>query len=440
MLKKLCFLTAILISILFLSCTSWLGADNTNSDEKGNILIAVSLEGVGSANSRGLRATAHTILLLQLLDDLNNIIKDMSVSKSDALILQDMGEFPAGKGYKIIAWTEDDAGIVIHSPDTQAVIIEANNANKVIMTLKSRVGSIVMQFTDVKNTIESFSLAFQSDSGYFNHNVLRGSNTSIYLTLDNVPYGANGNLSLKILNKNGSYLAEWDTLFTFERKNVSLLFSFGNDDSNSEINILNGEMNIQINIENPYNTIISGIADSKIVLGEEINSGIVITEFSYNFGTGDQRSFVEIANLSEKTVTFNKLSVEVYNNGSNSTVAENVKLEPHETIVFINAAAASKDFWEPKVAKLVLGGKFSLSAAGSIILVKGDGILLDYVMYPNSSVGNTGWAKPATRASLYLTELNGDPKFNNIPGNWRVSTDAFIDGTTIYYGNPGKIR
>lgn len=413
--KQIIFLVIVFLSTIFISC-DWLTSANNNSGGNGNIFVAVSLEGV---NTTATRATAHTKLILRLLDDSENIIKDTSITTNKGVEFCNMGKIPAETDCKLIAWTEDVAGIVIHSPDTQSIVVEPNANSSVILSLQPRVGSIVAQFAGVLNTIDSFFMSFDSDSGFFETRVPRAVNT--YLTLDNVPYGAKGNLSLKITKKDQSFLVEWDTLFTFKRENISLEFSF----------LSNGAVSMSVSLDNPYNTIITGIGDPNADFSQEINKGIVITEFSFNYG--NNRNFVEIANLSDEEQYFDELTVEVIGSSKTSATAKNITLLPQETAVFANNGA--KDFWEPQGVSIF--GTMNLVSTASIIMLKGDGELLDYIMYTNDNAST--WVKPSTRTSLYLAEKNGNPKFNNIPANWNISTDTIMDGSTIYYGNPGKL-
>jgi len=417
------FLAAFLASVLLLSCTSWLDADNDNSDGQGSILVVALLE---ENNSTGLRATAHTRLFLRLLDDSDNVLKDTSIASGDATIFCDIGKIPAGKECKIIAWTQDATGEVIHSPDTKTVIVEANKNSRVVLNLQPRVGSIIALFTNISSTIDSFFMVFDSDSGFFQARVPRAAH--VFLALDNVPYGATGILSLHITRQDKSMLIEWDTLFTFRRENVSLEFSFIN----------NGGMNVSVNIKSPYNTIIAGFGDPRFVLDEETNVGVLVTEFSYNYGTN--RNFVKVANLSDKEISFKELSVEIVgaNNSRSSTIARDVTLLPQQTFLFANRAF--EDFWKSLEYDSIAFGSMALVSTASMILLRGDGVLIDYVLYFGTNAAASGWVSAPTRTSMVLTTNVADPKINNFPSNWRPATDtAFIDGSTVYFGSPGKL-
>ena len=419
MFLKLALLTVFLMSAIFLSCSNWLGDNDSNSKEQGNIVVAVSLE--ATTNTRGLRATAHTKIILQLLDENDNVLKDTSINNGGGVALCDMGKFTAGNEYKLAAWTENANGIVIHKPDTQSVIITANSNNSTIFNLQARVGSIIAQFAGVSTNIESFYMAFDSDSGFFEARVPRAVNT--YISLDNVPYGAKGILSLKATRKDESLFVDWDTLFTFQRENIFLEFS----------TISNGGVSVSVSVDRPYNTIITGIGDShnSIVFGEKTDIGLRITEFSYNYN--GSRDFVEIANLSDKTLTFRSLMVEVVGSSRTFATAADITIKPQDVLVFTHTSG--ENFWKSREINAIFGS-LNVVSGSSIIILRGDGVMLDYVMY-FSGTNPSGWSNAPTRTSLYLH--NKDPKLNNCPTSWRFSTETFTDGEQLLKGTPGRL-
>jgi len=225
---------------------------------------------------------------------------------------------------------------------------------------------------------------------------------------------------LQVTRKDKSFLVDWDTVLTFQKSDISLELSFVNS----------GAANFSITIDKPSNTVISGFGDTTIALGKETDIGVLITEFCVN-GTGD-RDFVEVANLSNTAVSFNELSIWVGSNSKAAITAKNVVIEPQKTFVFANTAAI--DVWQ----NIDATGSLALVSTSAILRIYGDGVLLDYVIYFNEN--NSGWPKVSSsgKCSWTLKENVADPKYNNIPSNWKISTDtAFVDGTNIWYGSPG---
>jgi len=415
MLKKFVFVSAV---FALFSC-SWLEEESKNSDGSGKLFVAVSVENSNSTR-RGLRETTHSKLFLRILDNYGSVIKDTSITSSNGLIMCNFSKIPAQKECSIIAWTQDAAGDIIHLPDTQSVIVDAGSTSNVALFLAPRVGSIFANFMAVATYIDSFFMSFDSDSGYFSARVPRATNT--FISLDKVPYGANGKLSLQVTRKDKSFLVDWDTVLTFQKSDVSLELSFVNS----------GAANFSITIDKPSNTVISGFGDTTIALDKESNIGVLITEFCVN-GTGD-KDFVEVANLSKTTVNFNELSIWVGSTSKAAITAKNVVIEPQKTFVFANTAAI--DVWQ----NIDATGSLALVSTSAILRIYGDGVLLDYVIYFNEN--NSGWPKVASsgKCSWTLKENVADPKYNNIPSNWKVSTDtAFVDGTNIWYGSPGVL-
>jgi hypothetical protein len=415
MIKKYIFLSAFFM-LFFFSC-SWLKEDE-NLDDSGNLFVAVSLENANST-TRGIRQTTYSKLFLRVLDDLGSVIKDTSITSSNDLVMCSLGKIPAQRECSVIAWTQDASGDIIHLPDTQSVVVEVNSTSNLALFLKPRVGSIFAQFVAVATYIDSFFMSFDSDSGSFASRVPRATNT--FISLDKVPYGASGILSLQVTRKDKSLLVNWDTLFTFQKDNISLELSFVNS----------GAANFSITVDKPYNTTISGFGDTTVSLGAETNAGVLITEFCVN-GTGD-KDFVEIANLSAADVNFNELSIWIGLSSKAAITVKNVVIAPQKTFVFANTAA---DVWQ----NINAVGSLALVASYGMLRIYGDGILLDYVIY--SDGGISGWPKlPSSGGcSWTLKENIADPKFNNHSSNWKVSTDtAFVDGTKNWYGSPGVL-
>ena len=388
MFNKFLFAAAVFFAGILCACSNWLENADSVSDNGSNLYVAVQMEAVNSG--RGLRATAHTKLLLRVLDDKNAVIKDTTITNSGGLIMCGLGKLTAEKNYRIIAWTEDAVGDIIHSPDTQTVYIEANNTKSVAIILSPRIGSIVTNFMAVPSTVDSFFMVFDSDSGKFETKVARSVNIS--LSLDKIPYGAQGKLSIEATLKsdNSSYL-KWDTLFTFRKEHVSLEISFLN----------NGTGDISIIVTTPYSTIITAFGDIKLALGEEKNIGVLITEFSVNTSNAD---FVEIANLSDKTVSFDELRIEVIGSNTLRHREYGIVIDSRETFVFTSPALVN---------------------TSAIILIYGDDVLIDYVAYFNDNT--SGWPKitgTSVARSWVLKDLVADPKYNNFPYNWQISIDC----------------
>lgn len=426
MFKTLVFCGTIITSLMFLSCSAWLGNDNENL-EQGSIVVAVSLgESQNSTTTRSanraIRTTKHTKLILEILDKEENTLKDTTISADGNLIICDMGKFSAGDALKIIAWTKDDSGVIIHRPDTQTVVVDADKNINIAMILQTRVGSIIARFAGVPTEVDSLFMTFNSDSGAFKSEMARELHSN--LSLDNVPYGAQGKLSLKIRRKDQTYLVDWDTAFTFQRENISLEYSFLSDNDDG--------INISVVTENSFNTIITGVADPKVNFGEEENMGIVVTEFSYNYG--NELNFVEISNLSQNELAFEELSVEIIGSSRTAAITNNITLSPQEVLLFANESA--KDFWAEQ--ENAFFGNIRLVSTGSIIIIRGNGVILDYVFYSGTSIDNADLLKVPARTSLQLSTLNSNPEINNISSNWNISKNRFVINSNDYYGNPGK--
>ncbi|MCL2845330.1 MAG: hypothetical protein FWE23_07775 [Chitinivibrionia bacterium] len=419
MLKKLFVVACFTIFAIFLSCS-----DDELLAKNGSINVAVLAAFPDDGNDRQSRATTYNRIFLRVLDDMDAIVRDTVITPSQDLILCGFANIPAQKEYRVIAWTQDAQGYIIHAPDTQAVFVETNANTNVILSLKPRVGSIIVQFAAVPSNISRFFMEFDSDSGKFSTDVPRATQT--YIALNRVPYGATGTLSIRVQRTDGTFYIDWDTAnFTLRQEDVYGELSFLQRD----------DMRVSISIRSPYNTVFTAFTDINNVLPAEKNIGVLITEFCVN-GSEDA-DFVEVGNLSESVVAFNELRLVAIASSTLSITARNVVMPPMSTFVFGHHTAPN--FWD----NIDITGNLALVSTAATLLLYGDGELLDYVIYFNNNA-NSGWAQTAStgRRSWVLKELVADPKYNNFGGNWRLSTDtALVDDLgRAWLGTPGVLR
>ena len=432
MFGKFRMLIYIAVPLIFLSCSDWLGKESPTS-KNGSINVVTHFQGGAqnpadgnvASNQRHERATVYSRLFLRILDDRDIIVRDTAINTSGHIVLSGFANIPADAEYRIVAWTQDGEGYIIHSPDTQTVFVSPNANANAVMTLLPRVGSIIAQFAAAPTNIGMFFMSFDSDSGLFQAEAPRMINT--YIALNRVPYGATGTLSIKAQRTDGTFHIDWDTTnFTFRRENAYLTLSFLQRDV----------MQVSVNIRSPYNTVFTAFTDINTVLEEEKNLGIIISEFCVN--AADNADFVEVANLSENPLTFNELTLEAIGTSRQTIVAQNVVIYPMSAFVFGNTTAAN--YWD----NIDVTGRLALVSTSAILLLYGDGELLDYVIYFNYANVNSGWPNTSSsgRRSWELKELVPDPKHNNFGGNWRLSTEVgLIDGQNrVWFGTPGVLR
>jgi len=432
MLNKLFFFVCFIIFAIFMSCSD----GEQPHVEDGSINVAVfavfpdtdaDVDTDIDESARQPRATGYNRIFLRILDDADVAIRDTSVTPNPLhdVILCGFANIPAGKQYKIVAWTQDNEGFVIHTPDTQAVFVETNAYTNVVLSLQPRVGSIVAQFAIVPASINKFIMVFDSDSGLFQTEAARVVNT--YIALNRVPYGANGKLTIRAQRTDGTFYIDWDTTnFTFRRENIFLQLSFLQRDA----------MQVSVNIRSPYNTVFTAFADINRVLGEEKNIGVLMTEFCVN--GSDNADFVQVANLSDSVVSFNELRLEAVGTSRQEIIARDVVIEPMTTFIFGHHTAPN--YWD----NIDITGNLALVSTSAILLLYGDGELLDYVIYFNYNNVNSGWSYTSSsgRRSWVLKELVPNPQHNNHGSAWRLSTDtALVDAQNrVWFGTPGILR
>jgi len=137
-------------------------------------------------------------------------------------------------------------------------------------------------------------------------------------------------------------------------------------------------------------------------------------------------------------VSFRELTLEAVGTTRQVIVAQNVVIDPMSTFVFGNHTAPN--YWD----NIDITGNLALVSTSAILLLYGDGALLDYVIYFNYNNVSSGWPYTSSsgRRSWELKELNPDPKHNNHGSAWRLSADtALVDEQNrVWFGTPGILR
>jgi hypothetical protein len=376
--------------------------------------VACAIDGVVSSGPQPLYSH-YTDLHLQIVSQDGDFQVDTSVSRSGAVEIINFEHIPEGS-YTLTAWTTDADGDTIHAPVEAPVDITKKEIQTVTLHLLPLVGSIMAQLYNLPTTIDSVIFAFSADSGFFEDRQERS--PRMILGLDKIPFGALGTISLTTLRENSDTMSHWDTLFTFTNENTSI-----------EIDLINnGDMDLDIIIDNTPVTIFTGSGDTTFALGREVERGLVITEFCATGGGHGGMEFVEIQNLSGELQSIDSLYL-IHNERRYSFGP--LSLEPDS--FYVIGSLDAREVWEvDTVVNISLA-----STSGALFLYDTD-VLLDYLIYFNN-YEQSGWPylSSSARTSWYLSPDLKSPRDNNFGTHWQESTHLYKEiGDESWYGNP----
>ncbi|ERP31952.1 hypothetical protein [Chitinivibrio alkaliphilus] len=399
-----------LIFILLLSCSSEFITESTGS----TVQVAVSLEGVNQ--NQNLRYTTYSNLHIRVKDAGGDPIADTTIQTSGDIELVNFEHIVEGE-YDLTAWTTDEEGDTIHAPQEESITIAKERIETVQLRLIPLVGSMIAQLYELPMETDSVVFAFSSDSGFFEARQERS--LRMVLSLDKIPFDALGTVSLTTLRDGGDTISHWDTLYTFTRENHSM-----------EVNLMNnGDLAIDISTESAPITLFSASGDTTEVLAEEVDRGVLITEFCATGGGTGGREFLEIQNRGDTAQTIKDLRF--IHNSREYSLGE-VVLAPSD--FFVIGTLNARDVWEvDTVVNMSLA-----STSGALFILDGEE-LLDYLIYFND-YDAAGWPalSASARRSWVLREDVHTPQGNNFGTAWKISRHVYaeFDGDT-WYGNPG---
>ncbi len=404
--------TIIILALVILAGCSR-NREVVRSSKKADLTIAVALNNV----EENIRATVHTNICINLFRSDGTLIRDTMVTSISTMQFITVESISEGNNFSVIIWTEDDKGDTIHSPEVEQFSITAEKQTTVTFTLKPRCGTIMFQLIDVPTAIDSLHLLFVSDSGIYETSQNRAKTT--FMTLDNVPYGAVGNLFFSMVDENDSIVSDWDTLFTFTNQYFSAEFSLIN----------NGSLNTSINIEEPASSVFTATGDTSSSIGSE-SGDLLISEFCATGGSSSgSKEFIEIYNPHNMAYEADSLRLVI---GSKTVIVYDFVLASKALYVI---STPSGSFWGSDTI-----ASFDLSSTSGILSLSGDGELLDYVIYFNDE--DAGWDKLSSSAhcSWVLTGESLTADGNNNGSQWVTAESEVLDkDNKTWRGTPGQL-
>lgn len=377
----------------------------------GNATIGIALR----EPDLKIRATTHSFIHVTVHAENGTLVTDTVVDSESEIHFVSISGIKEGTGYIATAWSEDKSGDTIHAPQIQLFDIMANENSAVTFKLQSTCGSIIIELAEVPTAVDSLFATFTSDCGTFSAAKKRASR--LFLSLDKIPYGAKGTLLFTTVNSSHEIISSWDTVITFSNQHISGEFSLVN----------NGELIADISVDEPANTILSGLGDTTSSLQSETGE-LIISEFCATGGSGSRScEFVEIYNPGASDFSTDTLFLEA---GDKKLTLPDITIPAND---FFVVAASEGSFWNPdRIVAL------DISSTSGLITLTSDGKLLDYVLFFNDSDANWEQLGSSARTSWTLNPGYLNSSANNSGLFWEKATSTVVGSDGDWYGSPGK--
>ncbi len=323
-------------------------------------------------------------------------------------------DVPAGENRLIETWTIDSEEDMIHGKDSITVDLEPSQTVPVTSEVHPIRGSLYVLLTSIPSEVDSVLFSFTtSDSLWFTKDK---KSTKLDLTLDKIPYGSTGTLSIVGYDVAQDTVALWKLEgFTFTNANTSINASF--------INV--GKIEISVTITIPGVTVIMGIMDLTDSLEDE-NGGLLISEVMYS---ANDSEYIELYNPTGSV--FSDTIIIQIDNGTYRFF--NVSIQPNDFYVIGRDTLPWSDTFHPTQSALNL----SSTTGNWIMLLAKDSSLIDLVVFQTGN-NNQGWPGFSGKKSIALDSLPNDPEYNNYGRNW-IQAESYINqATTQQQGTPGE--
>jgi hypothetical protein len=412
--KPLWFSLVLVISILFVSCSS--SGDNPSSAQDSNVELELTFEvsSFGKLNSvEGLKLDSIEVRVNST--DMNSVSWVGELSMESIKI----PSFPAGDSIMIEAYLYDSLGVLMFQGDTllnlaggeQLLELNVNQEFGVIraeMALGwySAVGEGLLKLFVGNDTLLS-ELEMKNGLGMFE--------------LSKIPFGSSYPLTLEICDTLGTSMFEVDTIVDVLRgQSDNMVFKMSPLLSEMALKLnINKELQLEIRLEN------SNASKVSPALGR-----LIITELMPNpKSSGDSLEWVELANLGGDTLDLNECSLrKTYNSSTASTRLDlqGLSMAPSEVLVLGREAMNVAD-WNYS--------EFTMTnSTGSLLLVC-EGVVFDSLAWGEGEVLN-GELQSLQSQSLSLDDTSIPNEF----ASWCHSARDFKIGGNQFKGSPGEFE
>ena len=421
MLRISAYLALAFCAILTLSCGKSPTAQANNSSLVVNATIDESGTGVGLSR---MQSTSWNRLVISVTaSDMAELRDTELVVSGISLQTATISPIPAGSKRIVCAYTIDATGDTVHAPAYDTINVSVGQTAVASLSLHPRMGSIMMQLTGADPRIDSISLSFVTALKTWSAKVKSGVHP--YASLDYIPYGTSGILTVTAIDSSGKIILSWT-------KNPFVMSDSNSTISSSFVNT--GMIQISTHIISPGTNLITGLLSSTDTLQSERSgpdSVLVISEIMFTGGTGSTScDYVEIANPCAYPQNFDTLFLDVLSSSNSTKTMTGISIPAHGFIVAGNVGDSA--IFKPTVTL-----SLDLVATSTQLSLRTKrNQILDRVFYENDQ-NSLGWPvlSSSAKTAVALDSIAADPLWNNYGSHWHKCTSTI--GSSTYFGTPG---
>lgn len=409
---------------LFLSCGT---INNESPSSEGTVDLRLWIDPGPSKPSS--RETNWTDLIINIISLENDTINDtIALETSNAFNSFMLNNIKSNIQQTINIFTIDNIGDTIHGPAIDTFTLIPGGTVAITMELFPIKGSMYLMLSNFPSYIDSIGFFFTTPTEEFS--IKERKSTKFYTSLDKIPYGTTGTISVKGYDNSNDERMSW----SLEN------YTFTADDITLEANFLDiGTTNLQMTIHEPGKTLIWGIMNDTIKAEEEIfspDSQLIISEVMSSAGSGSNSAdYIEIYNSS---ITFDSLFFDtllIITSNNNYTISD-IGIKKGGFYTIGGPGVPDQTNWS---INKIINLDFT-STSESVLLKNKNNRLLDKIFYVTQN-GYMGWPtnSSSSKTSLVLDTLYEglSPDYNNYGSNWLKANSPIHTLFPEYFGTPG---
>jgi hypothetical protein len=398
--------------LLFSSCGKMPLAEQKN--DNGSLEIHACI--VTNWNGLSKLATTFDSLIIEVsAADIGTIRFSKPFIQSQPVLCDTLTRIPSGSDRLVKVWTVDRTGaaITMDTVSNRIVKIDPNATTLLNVVLVPAFGSIYLQLENIPTRVDSIFAGFTADNKTV-FPVKAKRNSRIYLSIDKIPNGTHGILSVIAVDslKDTLYTATKELTFCAgAMQNVSLTFT-----------TTPGQINLNMTVVLPGVTSVSGnIASPEPTVAE--SGDLIITEIMY---AANDSEYIEVYNPKTTDQTYDSLYLDI---DGTYRLFTNVTVAAQRTFVFGRRLLPWCD------AAHAVASALDLSSSGNWITLRAKtGAIMDRVIFAGGA-NTLEWPNVPGKQAIVLDTSINDPQANNFGRNWHAAT-TLIPGTAGQYGTP----
>lgn len=393
-------------------------SSNPDHEKQGMLAINALFENGSLKKLSAASQSSFDSLVVEISgSDFQMLRKSIPVSSVSPVYNDTIFNIPAGENREVRVYTKDKSNQVLHQDSliTQTVRVVAENVTVIFVKLKPGSGSFYLQIANVPDTVDTVVAVFTTGEKTWTSSVKRSS--KVLLSLDNIPNGTAGTLSVYGINVQKDTLYRASTPITYILSNTATVhLSFHTQP---------GTLGLSIMITPAPSTIVS--ANMGVYTHDTMETGeIFITEIMY---ASNDSEYIELYNPSTIAASYDTLYIDI---DGEIRALTNVIITPNG---YFTIGRRQLPWVSVAMSPVSL---LDLTQNGNWITLRNKAKeVIDRVVY--TGVSNTQeWLQVSGKRSLQLQSHRYSAQMNNYGNSWKVSQEL-ISGSTSQYGSPGSL-